>query len=90
MDETEEVRRIRQEQIEAAVQNADSVDSGRARLELIYGQVWSSKELGEDFKVLGFAAPLVVVQHKVTGRRGSLEFQHSPRFYFNPIMYEGK
>jgi hypothetical protein len=33
--------------------------------------------------VIGFAAPLIVVKERKTGKLGSLEFQHSPRFYFN-------
>jgi len=32
--------------------------------------------------VLGFMAPLVVVRRKADGVRGSLEFQHNPRFLF--------
>jgi hypothetical protein len=38
--------------------------------------------LGEDFEVLGFMAPLVVVKRKSNGRKGSLYFQHSPRYYY--------
>jgi len=36
-----------------------------------------------EFHVLGFGAPYVVVQRKSDGCKGSLEFQHAPRFYFN-------
>jgi hypothetical protein len=39
--------------------------------------------LREDFDVIGFAAPLIVVRRKTDGKRGSLFFQHNPRFYFN-------
>jgi hypothetical protein len=28
-------------------------------------------------------APLIVVQRKADGVKGSLEFQHEPRYYFN-------
>ena len=52
-------------------------------MEAQYGKVWSTQELSQDFEVLGFMAPLVVVRRKADGVRGSLEFQHSPRFYFN-------
>jgi hypothetical protein len=38
--------------------------------------------LAEDFEVLGFLARLVVVRRKSDGAKGSLEFQHWPRFYF--------
>lgn len=55
----------------------------REALEAQHGQVWSTNELSGDFEVLGFMAPLVVVRRKSDGRKGSLEFQHGPRFYFN-------
>ena len=34
------------------------------------------------YDVIGFSAPFVVVTRKSDGKRGSLEFTHSPRFYF--------
>jgi hypothetical protein len=55
----------------------------RAALESQHGQVWDTNQLREDFDVLGFGAPLVVVRRKSDGQKGSLFFQHSPRFYFN-------
>ncbi len=47
-----------------------------------HGQVWSTGELSQDFDVLGFMAPLVVVRRKSDGVKGSLMFQANPRFYF--------
>ena len=44
---------------------------------------WSTAELQRDFEVIGFAAPFVVVKRKSDGVKGSLEFTHSPRVYFN-------
>ncbi|MHB0959307.1 MAG: hypothetical protein ACYC0X_23450 [Pirellulaceae bacterium] len=61
----------------------NSEPGSRDALAAQYGQVWSTQELGEDFQVLGFMAPFVVVRRKSDGIRGSLEFQHTPRFYFN-------
>jgi hypothetical protein len=55
----------------------------REALESEYGQVWDTRDLARDFIVVGFVAPLVVVQRKSDGVKGSLEFQHQPRFYFN-------
>jgi len=55
----------------------------RKRLEDRYGKVWNTEELSSEFTVLGFMAPYVVVQRKDTSEKGSLEFQHMPRFYFN-------
>jgi hypothetical protein len=54
----------------------------RAEIEQKYGQVWDTAQLQEDFTVEGFGAPFVVVRRKSDGKRGSLEFQHSPRFYW--------
>lgn len=55
----------------------------RAVLEAQYGQVWDTQQLAQDFEVVGFMAPFVVVRRKSDGVKGSLEFQHFPRFYFN-------
>jgi hypothetical protein len=55
----------------------------REALETKYGQVWDTRELAHDFIVLGFQAPYIVVQRKSDCVKGSLEFQHMPRFYFN-------
>jgi hypothetical protein len=75
-DPTEAARRERLTEINA-------VASERAALEARCGQVWDTRDLAHDFVVVGFAAPLVVVRRKSDGVRGSLEFQHQPRLYFN-------
>ena len=75
-DPTEQLRRERQAEITAEA-------GSRKSLEARYGQVWSTCELTEDFEVIGFAAPLVVVRRKADGQKGSLEFQPNPRLYFN-------
>ena len=54
----------------------------REALEAEHGQVWDTEQLGDDFDVIGFAAPLVVVTRKRDGQKGSLLFQARPRFYF--------
>jgi hypothetical protein len=77
MDETESYRRARQAEL-------NSEAGGSQLLEDLYGQVWSTDELrASDWEVIGFAAPFVVVRNRKTRQKGSLEFQHSPRFYFN-------
>lgn len=64
-----------------------SAEAGpRAILEDRHGQVWSTDELRKEFQVLGFRAPLVVVQRRSDGKKGSLEFQADPRFYFNFVL----
>jgi hypothetical protein len=57
--------------------------SERAELEKQYGQVWDTQQLQKDFTVVGFGAPFVSVIRKKDGKKGSLQFQHSPRYYFD-------
>ena len=45
-------------------------------------ETWDTEELQRDFTVLGFQAPYVVVIRKSDGKKGSLQFTHSPRLYF--------
>jgi hypothetical protein len=84
-DETENIRRARLAEITGAVESQDA-GSERQRLEERYGQVWDSTQLAMDFEVLGFMAPYAVVRRKSDGRKGSLEFQHHPRLYFNLVL----
>jgi hypothetical protein len=74
-DPTETIRRTMVQEI-----NTDAGD--RERLEQQHGRVWDTQQLQEDFDVLQFAAPLIVVRQKFTGRIGSMFFQHQPRFYW--------
>jgi hypothetical protein len=76
IDPTEDARRAL-----VAVINGQAAE--RAALEERYGQVWDTSELADDFEVLGFAAPFVVVRRKAGGKLGSLMFQHFPRYYFS-------
>ena len=81
-DTTEPYRRQRLAEI--------NIEPGtREALEAKHGQVWSTDELSHDFDVIGFLAPLVVVSRKSDGKKGSLEFQHDPRLYFNFSPHEG-
>lgn len=82
MDADELIRRTMVSQINSEVESDDKA-SERKRLEGLHGQVWSTDELSRDFSVKGFSAPFVVVERKIDGVKGSLEFQHMPRFYFN-------
>lgn len=75
-DETEAYRRHRLVEINAE-------PGSRATLEAQHGAVWTTEELSRDFEVTGFLAPFVVVRRKKDGVKGSLEFQHQPRLYFN-------
>lgn len=75
-DPTESIRRQRLAEINAE-------PGSREALESEYGQVWDTDQLREDFDVLGFLAPYVVVRRKSDGAKGSLEFQNSPRFFYS-------
>jgi hypothetical protein len=43
---------------------------------------WFVDTLQQDFEVIGFLAPFVVVKRKSDGQRGTLMFEHMPRRYF--------
>jgi len=75
-DPTEAVRR-------AVLDEINAVPGSREVLEAKFGQVWDTEDLKRDFEVLGFASPLVVVRRREDGMRGSLLFQHQPRYYFD-------
>lgn len=75
-DATEELRRQRLAEI-------NFEPGSRKALESQHGQVWDTDELQRDFDALGFLAPYIVVSRRSDGQKGSLEFQASPRFYFN-------
>lgn len=76
-DPTEQVRR-------ELVQEINS-DAAKERAEAVakHGVVWDTTELQRDFEVIGFLAPFVVVRRRSDGKKGSLMFQNSPRYYFS-------
>jgi hypothetical protein len=84
-DATEPIRRQRLADINSAVASQDPARE-RARLEANYGQVFDASQLAQDFEVIGFMAPYAVVRRRSDGCKGSFEFQHSPRFYFNFVL----
>jgi hypothetical protein len=75
-DPTEQARRQRLAEI-------NTTPGSRETLEAQHGRVWDTQELGQEFEVIGFLAPVVLVRRKSDGVKGSLEFQHHPRLYFN-------
>jgi hypothetical protein len=83
-DPTEFPRRVIQAEIHAEIES-DIPFRERARLDIKYGfkNVWDTDELQNDFEVLAFMAPFCVVKRKSDGVKGSVQFQHDPRFYFN-------
>lgn len=79
MDETEDIRRT------LVAQQQFMGPSTREQLEQQYGQVWDTSQLEEDFTVIDFMAPFVIVRRKADNKMGSLEFQTNigHRFYYN-------
>jgi len=77
-DPTESVRR-------EMVAEINSEPTSRQKLESAYGtaNVWDTAELSERFEVVGFMAPFAVVRDRVTGKKGTVMFLHSPRYYFD-------
>lgn len=67
-DPTEAIRRIMVEKI-----NSDPVVQDGL----------TTEQLSDQYEVEGFMAPFVVVCRKGDGVRGSMEFRHHPRVYFN-------
>jgi len=65
------------------INEINSEQADRAKLEAKHGRVWNTDELIEEFEGVGFLAPFVVVRQRATGKLGSLMFQNYPRFYFN-------
>jgi hypothetical protein len=82
MDQTEGLRRGMVAEINSQVQSTDPLTE-RERLEERQGRVWDTQELSRDFEVLGFRAPFVIVRRKRDNIKGTLIFQHDPRFYFS-------
>jgi hypothetical protein len=72
-DSTESIRK-------EMVAEINAQPGSREYLEAKHGQVWDTGQLSDDFVVLGFMAPVVVVRRRSDGVKGSLFFQHSPRF----------
>ena len=87
VDETEGFRRQKVAEINSQVAS-DDPEAERKRLEAIHGKVYNTSEVASEFDILAFMAPYVVVTSRRTMQKGTLEFQHHPRFYFNFRPYK--
>lgn len=47
------------------------------------GNVWTTRELEEQFTATGFSCGFAFVTRKSDGIKGCVSFQHSPRVYFD-------
>jgi len=43
----------------------------------------TTAEMQEQYKVMGFALNMCIVERKSDGVKGTLDFDHSPRLYYN-------
>ena len=73
-DQTEAIRKSMTKAINAE-------PGSREDLTARYGDVWDTSQLQETFTVLSFLSPFCIVERKVDHVRGSVLFQHNPRFY---------
>ena len=87
IDEADALRKQRLVAINTAVRDLIE-EEARRQLQATYGRVYDTRELSAEFEVLGFMAPYAVVRRKSNGMLGSLEFTHSPRFYFAFSPYQ--
>jgi hypothetical protein len=58
----------------------------KEELENLYGEVLSTPEAVQKYEFIAFCAPFVEVRRRSDGLAGTLEFQHSPRFYFKFVQ----
>ena len=67
---------------------AETVLDSRAALEKQYGKVWDVQEFTEQFDVFSVMGPKLIVRRKSDGYSGTIEYQSSPRYYFNLAVGE--
>ncbi len=46
----------------------------------------TTEQMQEKYEVIAFAAPLVIVRRKSDNVKGSLQFDHRPRFYYDFVV----
>ena len=76
IDTTEGIRR-------ELVAEINSNARDKEKLEKEFGKVWDLGELQKEFVIHSFAAPFIIVTRKSDGQKGSMTFQHRPRFYYD-------
>ena len=74
-DPTVELRKQRAREINSRPRN-------RLALHRDFGDVWTHQEMAQEFDIVLWICPLVIVIRRSDGIKGSLLYQHQPRFYF--------
>ncbi len=59
----------------------DEKEAVKLALQAQHGEVLTTPEMQDKYDVIGFGGGYCVVTRKSDGKRGSLDFTHSPRFY---------
>lgn len=59
---------------------AYAINTGKKAVE---GQEWDLQALQQEFEVIQFAAPVVIVRRKSDNKLGTVFFRHHPRIYFD-------
>lgn len=54
----------------------------KQQLEITGEELMTTAEATVAFEFISFCAPFVLVRRRADGVRGTLRFQHSPRFYY--------
>lgn len=73
--EDEAIRRVMLEAI-------NIVPGSREALEAEHGQVWDTEQLRAEFEATRFAAPIIFLRRRSDSQKGTMLFQHHPRFYW--------
>lgn len=72
MDETEAIRR----EMVAEINSPE--------FEVPAGAI-TTEQFREQYEAVGFMAPFVMVKVRATGAKGTMQFTHSPRYYFDYV-----
>jgi hypothetical protein len=89
VDDTEDMRRAMLAEAAERMRRtmlAEAAERGplsREDLTTLHGTVYDTQELQEVFTVHNFLAPFISCTRKSDGVKGSMQFQHHPRFYFD-------
>ena len=59
------------------------MSSIKAELISRYGKIWNTDEATNLYTFHSFLAPFATVTRKKDGKKGTLRFTHSPRYYYD-------
>ena len=59
------------------------MSKSREVLEAQHGQIWDESEFDAEFVATAYISTTVVARRKADNQVGLLDYQNSPRFYFN-------